>query len=117
MFLHIIPRIGKTQVRTRLKIKIMESLSDNNKMSDFFNYILTKFLLSIGYISSKLSIKSRMRFGNILGDAMRFFGTSRRKITKDNIRNSFPELSLIAKENILRNLIEIWQLLSLKCLR
>lgn len=58
-------------------------------------------LLSIGWISSLLSIRGRGRLGYVLGDLLRFLSSSRKHITYDNIDKAFPDKSKIEKIKIL----------------
>ncbi|MDQ1266074.1 MAG: Kdo2-lipid lauroyltransferase/acyltransferase, partial [Bacteroidota bacterium] len=53
--------------------------------------LITLFLKFLGIISSVLSTRLRTRYGEFLGDMMRFLGPGRYKITYDNLKMAFPK--------------------------
>ncbi|MFA6570899.1 MAG: hypothetical protein WCT77_06635 [Bacteroidota bacterium] len=71
-------------------------------MTNFANYILTKFLLILGFVSSKFSIASRVKLGSFIGDLSRIIGGKRRAYTIENIDKAYPEKNLKWKAILLR---------------
>jgi KDO2-lipid IV(A) lauroyltransferase len=57
------------------------------------NYFVYLILLFVGFISSKLSVRGRNRFGVLLGDFLRILSKKREIITYENISKAFPEYS------------------------
>ncbi len=62
-------------------------------MKNILDKFLTRLLLLIGWVSSKMSRQQRTAFGRLLGSAMRLISPHREQITIDNIRASFPDKS------------------------
>ncbi|MBX3043647.1 MAG: lysophospholipid acyltransferase family protein [Candidatus Kapabacteria bacterium] len=58
------------------------------KIIYFFSHY---FMMSLGFISQKLSIKNRAAFGKLIGGFLRILSKSRSDITLKNIKNAFPE--------------------------
>lgn len=65
--------------------------------------IVFSFLLLARVISSTLSIRSRNKFGKIIGWILMNLSAKRRAITFDNIQKAFPERSKSEVEKILRD--------------
>lgn len=57
------------------------------------NRIITFFLLTLGKISSFLSMGARTRLGCLTGGALRLLSSSRKRVTLENIEKAFPEKS------------------------
>jgi KDO2-lipid IV(A) lauroyltransferase len=60
-------------------------------MKKLLNLFLTFILLILTSISTILSVKSRAKFGILIGKTIYFLSKSRREITRDNLRKAFPE--------------------------
>jgi Kdo2-lipid IVA lauroyltransferase/acyltransferase len=52
--------------------------------------IITGFLLFLGFISKRLTISQRTRFGSFIGDCLIILSKKRKKITLENISLAFP---------------------------
>ncbi len=55
------------------------------------NKLITYFLLFLGFISSKFSIKQKLYLGEMIGDFLRVLSKKRKDITETNLKNAFPE--------------------------
>jgi Kdo2-lipid IVA lauroyltransferase/acyltransferase len=70
-------------------------------MNDFLNLLLTQLIRVIGFISSKLSINTRIKLGKKLGNLIRLADGKRKGYTIDNIRHAFPEKSIEWQDELL----------------
>ena len=83
---------------------------------------LSYFLfLFIGFVSSKLSVRCRMKLGSFFGDLIRVISKKRTAITFDNIEKALPELSkseinAIVRDSYRNISISICEMLSFKYL-
>ncbi len=66
------------------------------------NKFITYLLLLIGWFSSKLSFKSRKRFGEFVGDILRILSKKREQITYDNLKYAFPNQSEVWINNVVK---------------
>lgn len=60
-------------------------------MKKLLNLFLTFILLILTSISTILTVKTRAKFGILLGRTIYFLSKSRRNITKENLMKAFPE--------------------------
>jgi len=81
-----------------------------------FNYLSTGILLTLGKISSYLSISQRAKIGILLGEFFKLTSNSKKKLSLNNLKLSYPEkdkkelLKIVSKSyhNLGINLIELF---------
>ena len=62
----------------------------------------TGLLIFIGFLSSLLTHKQRLKLGRLAGDIMRIISSKRRKIAFENLTNAFPEVSKEWRLNVMK---------------
>lgn len=66
----------------------------------FIDWLISKLMDSLGWIASILPLPVRGMMGSFLGELMYVFGSSRRRITMNNLRIAFPNKSIAERQRI-----------------